>query len=82
MNGLCPFTSMSSYMSLLAFGENDFFIELMSSGYTPYSSYGCYRNPYTLSTINNLPEPVTKTSDMTMKITYTVTSKIEPDEEE
>lgn len=80
MNGLCPFASMSSYMSLLTFGENDFFIELMDSGYTPYSSYGCYRNPFTLSTINNLPEPVTKTSDMTMKITYTLTSKIEPDE--
>lgn len=38
------------------------------------------RNPFALSTINNLPEPVTKTSDMTMKITYTLTSKIEPDE--
>jgi hypothetical protein len=30
------------------------------------------RNPYVLSTINNLPEPVIKTSDLAMKITYTL----------
>lgn len=34
-------------------------------------------NPFLLSTINNLPEPVTKTADMTMKITYTLTSDLE-----
>lgn len=39
-----------------------------------------YRNWLVLSTINNLPEPVTKTSDMTMKVTYTITGKIEPEE--
>jgi hypothetical protein len=37
------------------------------------SSYGrLVRNPYVLSTINNLPEPVIKTSDLAMKITYTL----------
>lgn len=30
-------------------------------------------NPMYLATINNLPEPVVKTSDLTMKITYTLT---------
>lgn len=34
-------------------------------------------NPMMLSTINNLDEPVTKTSDMTMKISYTLTGNIE-----
>lgn len=50
--------------------------------YGRLSSLSIVRNPFTLSTINNLSEPVMKTSDMTMKITYTITSKIEPDEEE
>ena len=50
--------------------------------YSTLSGVNIVRNPFTLSTINNLPEPVTKTSDMTMKITYTITSKIEPNEEE
>lgn len=35
-----------------------------------------YPNVFMLSTINNLPEPVTKTNDMTMKITYTLTSDL------
>ena len=30
-------------------------------------------NPYYLATINNLPSPITKTADKTMKITYTLT---------
>lgn len=34
-------------------------------------------NPLGLVTINNLDEPVTKTADMTMRITYTVTQKTE-----
>ncbi len=33
-------------------------------------------NPFLLSTINNLSEPVTKTADMTMKITYTLTGSV------
>lgn len=32
-----------------------------------------YRNPLYLATVNNLDEPVTKTSAMSMKVTYTVT---------
>ena len=32
-----------------------------------------YRNPLYLATINNLDEPVTKTTTQTMKVTYTVT---------
>ena len=55
---------------------------LSTRDYRYNTSISLVRNPFTLSTINNLPEPVTKTSDMTMKITYTITSKIEPDEEE
>ena len=39
-------------------------------------------NPMYLATINNLPEPVTKTSDLTMKITYTLTCTEEGDEQE
>lgn len=37
---------------------------------------GASYNPFMLSTINNLPEPVTKTADMTMKITYTLTGSV------
>lgn len=39
-------------------------------------------NPMYLATINNLSEPVVKTSDLTMKITYTLTCTEEGDEQE
>lgn len=38
-----------------------------------YSNGRVYRNPLYLATINNLDEPVTKTAQQTMKVTYTVT---------
>lgn len=79
LNGAIPFTDTRYPYAMLPFGD-DSLIQRLSSDLS-VTSDGCYRNPYTLSTINNLPEPVTKTSDMTMKITYTITSKIEPDEE-
>lgn len=43
----------------------------------------CYLmfNPMYLATINNLPEPVVKTADLTMKITYTLTCTEEGGEE-
>lgn len=43
----------------------------------------CYLefNPMYLATINNLSEPVVKTSDLTMKITYTLTCTEEGDQE-
>lgn len=39
-----------------------------------YYSTKLVYNPFMVSTINNLSSPVTKTADMTMKITYTLTS--------
>lgn len=51
-----------------------------------YNNHYCYGylmfNPMYLATINNLSEPVVKTSDLTMKITYTLTCTEEGDEQE
>ena len=60
----------------------DRIVAFFSGRFETNSSPAIFRNWFVLSTINNLPEPVTKTSDMTMKVTYTITGKIEQDEEE
>lgn len=36
-----------------------------------------YQAPYYMATINNLPTPITKTSDQTMKVTYTIMDAVE-----
>lgn len=41
------------------------------------TTYGIYKNPLILATINNLDTPVTKTAAQTMKITYTLTKASE-----
>lgn len=47
--------------------------QLWANSYSPYNGlYLFVRTPY-LATINNLSTPVTKTSDRTMKVTYTIT---------
>lgn len=47
-----------------------------ASMFSPYYGVDVIYNPFMLSTINNLSEPVTKTADMTMKITYTLTGSV------
>ena len=42
-----------------------------SSGFYPVTYMSMF--PQYLATINNLSQPVTKTADKTMKITYTIT---------
>lgn len=51
----------------------DNFLISSNDEYLASSSSKLVYNPVMLSTINNLPEPVVKTSDLAMKITYTLT---------
>lgn len=59
------------------------FLHLAHSSISTSSNYAyLLRNPMYLATINNLSEPVVKTSDLTMKITYTLTCTEEGDKQE
>lgn len=66
-NGFLPAT----YKNLKTLGDNK--LEIDYYGNSQMNYFYLYRNPLYLATINNLDEPVTKTTTQTMKVTYTVT---------
>ena len=54
--------------------ENDlYWLHTFMAGSYGDTTASCAANPLYLATVNNLDSPVTKTSDKTMKVTYTVT---------
>ena len=59
----------TDYLTTVTADKSKFIIS-MRSGYTPMLVI--VQNPFYLATINNLSEPVTKTSAHTMKVTYTL----------
>ena len=63
-------TKPQSYHIIPIRGTDDFVI---SAQYSGISDTKIVYNSFMLSTINNLSEPVQKTSDISMKITYTLT---------
>ncbi len=66
-NGVIPQNSLKLKML------NGNRIEVDYLGGSSANYFYLYRNPLYLATINNLDEPVTKTTTQTMKVTYTVT---------
>lgn len=79
VNGYPTFASINaSYLSnvreyqVIPVRGCDNFVISMYKDYAYNSGSNLVRDPFMLSTINNLPEPVVKTSDMAMKITYTL----------
>jgi hypothetical protein len=73
VNGTWNFgnTDYGRYTLIPIRGKDNFLIKSRDNSMD--SSSQIIYNPSFMSTINNLPEPVVKTSDLTMKITYTLT---------
>lgn len=62
----------TSYLNIPVVGKEQFIVSA-SYGYMVSSATYLIYDPFMLSTINNLPEPVVKTADLAMKIIYTLT---------
>ena len=58
--------------------DTEFYHQVKGAKHLMMTNDGCfYTAPLYLATINNLSEPVTKTPELVMKITYTLTTELE-----
>lgn len=64
--------SIKNYNFIPVHGCESFVIATCKGDYIANPNSRLVRDPFMLSTINNLPEPVVKTADLAMKITYTL----------
>ena len=69
VNGYCI---SSDYLYLIPFADKKGIYIYLNTRTAPYQ-YRIMKDPRYLATINNLSEPVVKTSSKTMKVTYTLT---------
>lgn len=69
------------YRNIPIVGTDTFVISANSDSLTSQQSF-IVHNSFMLSTINNLAEPVVKTSDLAMKITYTLSLDTSEEEQE